>query len=150
MRTSNIQARASGERGSTMVELTLVLLLVIGILIGTLDIAQVVYFQHSVAFRAKRAARWASAVPYNETQIRNMVIYDNPAGGTRPALMNLDARTGSGSSIVRVQLLDAGTTSARVQVRIDNYPFRFFTPGIAGAYTARPVIATYTHEPSLP
>ena len=149
MRRTISSKRRSSRRGSTLVELTLVLMMIIWILVGTLDIAQVVYFQHSLAFRAKRAVRWASTVPYDETQIRNMVIYDNPAGGSSPALLNLDS-INNGSSIVGVQLLDAGTTSARVQVRIDGYPFRFFTPGIANAYTAKPVIATYTHEPSLP
>ena len=142
--------RGSSQRGSTLVELTLVLLTVIWILIGTIDIAQVVYFQHSVAYRAKKAVRWASTVPYDETQVRNKLIYDNPAGGARPALIGLDSTNGNGGSIVNVQLLDAGTTSARVQVRVEHYPYRFFTPGIAGAYTARPIIASYTHEPSLP
>jgi hypothetical protein len=133
-----------------MVELTLVLLMVVWILIGTIDIAQVVYFQHGVAYRARRAVRWASTVPYNETQVRNKVIYDNPSGGVRPMLMGLDSTNGNGGSIVGVQLLDAGTTSARVEVRVENYPFRFFTPGIARAYTAKPIIASFTHEPSLP
>ena len=141
--------RCSNQRGSTVVELTFVLLTIIWILIGTIDIAQVVYFQHGVAYRAKKAVRWASTVPYDETQIRNKLIYDNPSGGARPVLMGLDSTNG-GRSIVNVQLLDAGTTSARVQVRVERYPYRFFTPGIAGAYTARPIIATYTHEPSLP
>jgi hypothetical protein len=149
MRTTS-RKRNSSEIGSTVVELTLVLLMIVWILIGTIDVAQVIYFQHSLAYRVKRAVRWASAVPYNETQVRNMVIYDNPAGGTQPALLGLNSTNSSGASIVSVQLLGAGTTSARVEVRVDNYPFRFFTPGIARAYTAKPIIASYTHEPSLP
>jgi Flp pilus assembly protein TadG len=143
------RTRRSRQRGSTLVELSLVLLVMIWILVGTVDIGQVLYFHHNLTLRARTAAQWAATRTYNETQVRNKVIYDNPAGGANPVLSGLNT-TVDGASIVGVQLLDAGTTSARLRIRIQNYPYRFFTPGIAGAYAAKPVIASFTHEPSLP
>ena len=133
----------SRRRGSTLVELSLVLMIMVWILVGTVDIAQVIYFHHNLVYRARKAAHFGATTSWNETEVKNVVIYGNPEGTGNP-FYGLD-----GANVVSAQLLDAGTSSARVKVSSQNYPYRFFTPGVAGAYTARPIVVSMTHEDSL-
>lgn len=138
--------RLSSQRGQAIVESALVLLVFSALLIGSLDIGQVMFFHNSLVERARHGARWAATQAFDQTRIRNVVVYGNadaPAGSS-PVIYNLTP------SMVGVQLLDANTVNARVSVTISNYPFNFFSPWIAGVYSANPIAITMTHEPSLP
>lgn len=141
-----MRRRSKLQRGQAMVESALVLLVFSALLIGSLDIGQVMFFHNSLVERARHGARWASTKPFNEDQIKNVVVYGSPtpAPSASPVLYNLTLPR------VSATLLEPNTVNARVTVTISNYPFNFFSPWIAGAYTANPIAITMTHEPSLP
>ena len=129
-----------------MLESALILMVLIALLIGSIDIGKVMFFHQGLVERARSGIQWAAVNPFNSTQVKNVVVYGtpSPAGNAQPVFYNLS------TSLVSAELKDSNTSKARVEVRITNYPYEFLSPWIAGSYTARPIIATITHEPSLP
>jgi hypothetical protein len=138
--------KKQSERGHALMESALVLVTTLTMLIGAMDFGQVMFFHQGLAERAQAAAHWAAANPYNATQIANVAVYNKAsvAVGDRAILSGLT------TGMVTSSLAGAGTKDAMVEVRIQNYPYRFFSPWIAGAYTASPIVVKLTHEASLP
>jgi len=125
-----------------MVEGALTLTLVVYTLIAIVDVGQVLTMHQGLAERARAGARWAVVNPYDSGLIRNMVVYATPypESGAKAALWNLS------TSMVSCSLVSQGTPDARVVVGIQAYPFRFFTPVIAGLYTAKPIVVSMPVE----
>ncbi|HYM12984.1 MAG TPA: TadE family protein [Bryobacterales bacterium] len=128
--------RKAGRKGSAFVEGALVLGIVLFTLIGIVDVGQVLVMHQGIVERVRAGARYAVVNPYDTNAITNVVLYNTPtpASGSKP-LLNLDA------SLVTVNSYNPLTPEARIEVRVDNYPFYFFSPLIAGRYTARPIVA---------
>lgn len=134
------------RKGQAIVECAIVLLMTIALLIGAMDFGQVMYFHQSLASRAQIGAHWASVNTYDAASIANMVVYGTPSpGDSDNALVS-----GLSTAMVSSAVSDANTKNAMVQVQIQNFPYRFYSPWIASAYTAQPIIVRLTHEPSLP
>jgi len=126
--------RGKSRRGNAFVEGALVLTVVIFVLIGIVDVGQVLVLHQGLVERVRAGARWGVVNSFNVTKIKNVVVYADPdPGGTPKPLLRL------APSMVTATLAGAGTPEARITVTITNYPFRFFTPWIAKAYTARPI-----------
>jgi hypothetical protein len=132
------------RRGNTIVEAALALFLALVILIGLIDFGQVLMRQQAFVERVRAGCRYAVTRPYDEQEIRNVVVYGDPAPGVAagaPGFFGLEP------SMVAVSLVDPGANAAeRVTVRIHDYPLFMFTPGIAGTYAARPIAQTMTIE----
>ena len=138
--------RKHSERGSSMVETSLILLTFILMLIGTIDFGQVIYFHQSLVERARAAARYGAVNPTNTTGIKNMAVY-NSATVPSPPTPILPSMT---TSMVDVQDLGANTPEARVQVTISTYPINFISPYIAQQFNNRPVIVSMSAESQVP
>jgi hypothetical protein len=127
--------RRQTNRGSVMVELSLVGTLFFVLLIGMADVGQVLFFQQAMVERARRAARWGAVNdPSNASAIRNMVLYLQPtvpAGGK--------ASFGLTPSMVNVSTADAGTDDYRLVIRISGYPLVMLSPYIGGSYRGAPI-----------
>lgn len=126
MRTQMNKPRNS-QRGSLMVESALVLLIVVVVLIGTMDVARLLFVQQSLTERVRVAARYGAVNTYNQTAVENMVLYNQatiPAAGS--PLFQLSR------SMVTVTRQDAGTPEDRVVVSVSNFPVEFITPFVAG------------------
>ena len=80
---------------------------------------------------------------FDATAIRNIVLYDDPApvAGAQPRF-NLEA------SMVSVTRYDAGATSDRIEVKLANYPFEVYTPGIASTLRGMTITVTLPYEGS--
>ncbi len=131
-------------RGSSLVEGTFILMTLLAVLIGSLDIAKVVYLHQSLVERARSGAQWAAVNEFDSAKVKNYVVYNSPDPGATPSLWRLQ------TSMVTAELKDANTAKARVEIKIKDYPYDFFSPWIAGAYKARPIVTSVIHEPSLP
>ena len=134
-------ARFRSRRGSGLVEAGLVLALTMLTVLAVLDFGQVLFFHQALVERVRVGARWGVMNAYDDQKIRNVVVYDTPtpaegAGG----LFSLT------TAMVSTSLRDSGTPQARVVVTIDGYPFRFFTPLLAGSYTAKTISTTVPLE----
>lgn len=110
------------RRGQALIETSLVLLLCLAVMVGILDVGRILFVHQFLAERVRTAARYASVNTYDQTKIRNLVLYGKTtvSEGTKP-YMNLTA------SNVVVNRYGAGTSEDRVTVKITNYPFEFFT-----------------------
>jgi Flp pilus assembly protein TadG len=133
--------RRRGERGHSVLEGGLILLLFLGFLIGTLDFAQVLFFHQSLVERAREAARYGALHPDDAGGAKNVAVYNTaaPSDGA-PAIL-----PGLTTAMVTVTPAGTGTPEARVKVTISGYPYYFFSPMIAGSRTAS-VSATMLSE----
>jgi len=116
------------RRGSAFVEGALVLTIVLFTLIGIIDLGQILLTQQALVERVRAGARYAVVHTFDETNIKNVVLYNSATAGSKSLL-------GLTPDMVQVTLLSAGTPEARIEIRIVNYPFRFFTPLVKGLYS---------------
>ena len=133
--------RQRRRRGSALLETSLALSLFLYFAIGVLDIGQVLVMHQGLVERVRVGARYGSMNPNDTTKITNVVLYNTttPGASSKP-LLNLDP------SWVNVQLYDATSSAARIEVSVRNYRFRFFTPLIHGQFLARPIVCTMPLE----
>ncbi|MCU1339853.1 MAG: TadE family protein [Bryobacterales bacterium] len=129
-----------------MVETSLILLVFLMMLIGTIDFGQVLYFHQSLVERARAAARYGAINPTDTTGIKNMAVYNVATYGTAPPAV----LPGMTTSMVGVQDLGINTPEARIMVTISGYPINFISPYIAQQFNNRPVIVTLSAESQVP
>jgi len=133
-----IPKERSTRRGSAVVEAALTLSAVLLLIIGTLDIARVVFMHQMISERAGKAVRWGAAHDFNETSIKNVLLYGSatPAEGAQPLF-------GLGNDNVSV-IKEAGANGApdRVRMTISGWNYRFLTPYIGGQSVIAPNIVT--------
>lgn len=129
------------RRGSVLVESSLILIVFFVVLIGTFDVSQLLFVQHSLTERTRNAARYGAVNTFDQTAIENMVLYNQPAipDGATPAF-NLTR------AMLAVSRQDAGTPEDRVVVTVAWYPIQFFTPWIAGTTTGVPITTCASYE----
>jgi hypothetical protein len=111
------------RRGSSLVEAALTLGVFLMTVISIMDLTQLTVIEQALVERARVGARYAALRGINPTQIVNVVLYNSPtpADGARPWL---NLTPGS----VSVERLDANTPADRVQVSIQNFEMRTFSP----------------------
>jgi Flp pilus assembly protein TadG len=130
------------QKGQTLVESALVILVLIATLLGIVDFGQVLFFHQSLGERARAGVRWAAVVsPLNADQVKNFVVYNNSAGTGPPVL--------GGMTTAMVDVVQSGTQGcdeARITITISNYPFQFFSPWIAKTFVNRPIVETLPWE----
>jgi Flp pilus assembly protein TadG len=143
----NARSARRSERGSGLVETSLIFLTFLLMLIGTIDFGQVLYFHESLVERARTAARYGAINPTDTAGIQNMAVYNVPSynGSAPPAVLQ-----GMTTAMVNVQDLGANTPAARIMVTISGYPINFISPYIAQQFNNRPVIVCLTAENQVP
>lgn len=120
------------RRGSTMVELSMLLLVVLMMTIATLDFGQLLFLHQAMMERASEGARWAvvhSFNPNDTSNVKKMVVFNtvNPGANARGLF-------GLKPNMVAVTPLPSAANVQYIQVQID-YPMRFLTPGLAHAFS---------------
>ncbi len=119
------------RRGSAFIEASLIALTFALLLIGVFDCGQFLYIHQALVERARFAARWGSVTdPTDTTSIQNMVLYNQSTVPNPP----VDGYFGLTSGMVQVTNPASGTDDYRVVVLITNYPYRVFSPLIAGTF----------------
>ncbi|HXG33232.1 MAG TPA: TadE/TadG family type IV pilus assembly protein [Bryobacteraceae bacterium] len=130
------------RRGSAMLEGALVALAFLAVLIGIFDVGQILLVRQTFVARVRSAVRYGAVHPDDIPGIRNIVLYGQTTtpAGSPPGILGLTP------SMVMVSRNDAGTNEDRIVVSIVNYPYRLFSPWIAGPLAAAPVTATHPVE----
>ena len=72
------------RRGNTFVEGALVLTIVLFTLIGIVDFGTVLLTQQALVERVRAGARYAVVNTFNETNIKNVVLYNSATAGSKP------------------------------------------------------------------
>ena len=127
------------QRGQSLVESTLVLLVFFSLLLGVIDCGQVLFAHQSLVERVRTAVRWGVVHPWlQETSadsIVNLVLYNQtgtPRGDT-PAFLGMQRENVVVRHIAPSERPDDETLS----VTIVNFRPQFFSPWFAGAVLSR-------------
>ena len=129
------------QRGQAFVEGALCLLTFIALVVGTLDLGQMLFFHQALVERVRGAVRWSSVHQWDGTgdQVRNMVLFarsDDPGDGT-PGFLGL---TRDNVDVNHIDGTAENPNDQRITVTIRNYRYNFFSPWIAGSFTdANPI-----------
>jgi Flp pilus assembly protein TadG len=137
--------RRRGRRGQALLEGALVTLVFVVLLIGVLDIGQFLFVHQTLVERGRNALRYGVVRPFDANAIRNMVLYNQPTapasgGQTVPGVFGLTP------AMVTVTRQDATWNEDRIVLTISDYPFRFFTPLIAGIARGKPITVSLPYE----
>jgi hypothetical protein len=141
--------RSLRQRGSVLIEASLIMLVALMVIVATFDFGQFLFFHQTLAERARLAARYG-ALNWDRgcdaTCVKNMVVYRQP---TVPANgVPADNLVVPGLTTANVNVTIPNPTvqgwDARVIVKIQNYRFKVFTPWLSstGTMTARALTAT--------
>lgn len=129
------------SRGQALLESTLTLVVFLMMVMGILDFGQVMFIHQAMVQRVTSATRYAAVHPDDVAGIKNLVVYATitPPDGASPFL-------GLQTTQVDVARTGQGTGKERIQLSLTNYQYRFFSPGLAGLYTMKPVSTTIMVE----
>jgi hypothetical protein len=127
------------KRGQAIVEGALVTLVLAAVLIGIFDLGLVLFIHQTFTTRVRSAVRYGVVNPYDETAIKNMVLYGQPTTGT-------SGMFGLTAAMVSVTESGLGTNDQRIVVTISGFPYRFFSPWIGGAFNGRSISASLPLE----
>src|SRR4051794_29765904 len=129
------------ERGQSLVESTLVLLVFLSMLLGVFDCGQVLFAHQALVERVRTAARWGMIHPDRGTEaVTNLVLYNQPdePRAAREGYLGLKPEN------VRVVHRAAAADSPEdelLTVTIVNYESHFFSPWLARVLVSpRPVM----------
>jgi TadE-like protein len=80
--------RIRRSKGQSLVESALILIAFMGMLIGMIDVGQLLFVRQSVADRTRMAARWGALNTYDPGAIRRVFLYGEatPANDQAPFL----------------------------------------------------------------
>jgi Flp pilus assembly protein TadG len=125
------------RRGQALVESGLVMIALLVMILGVLDFGQFLFYHQALTDRARAGVRYAIANTYDETAIRNVVLYDSPVapGGGQAGLFGLAA------AHVNVVPSPSAAAPTRIEINISGFPITFLSPYIARSYTHRPIRA---------
>lgn len=126
----------SNERGATMVEFAIALSVFLVSMFGVIEFGRALWAHNALTDAARRGARYATLHTTAEmADVKNVVVYGDPAGGTQPLVPNLTPDN------VTVDYSDLATNKGTVSVGITGYQFQFVIP-LFGANITMPAYST--------
>ncbi len=137
------------RKGQALIETSLVLVLLMAFVMGTLDFGQYLYFHQALAERA-RAARYGAVNPTDRNGIVNVALYNDPSGasdGASPLLPNLSAAMISLCLPGDKSCGDPGASAdSRVTITISGYQMVTFNLLMPQSFVNRPITASLPSE----
>jgi len=131
----------SKERGSTLVEFAIGVTVFLTAMFAVVEFGRALYTHNALADAARRGARYATLHPSTDMdQVKNVVVYGDPAGGSQPLVPNLS--TSNVSVVYSNFALNKGTVS----VSVTNYQFQFVLPLLGSSITMPNYSTTLTGE----
>jgi hypothetical protein len=136
------QRRGKSERGQTLVEGAMALLVFFALLFAVIDCGLVLVRHQSLVERVRSAVRWGVVRPWDGTgeQIANLILYDQPdePRSTTPGYQGLTRQNVQ----VRYQPPSAARPDDEVlSVAIVDYHYQFLSPWVTQIFVSpRPVL----------
>lgn len=118
-----MRSKQDTEKGATLVEFAIGAAVFLSSMFAVLEFGRALWVHNALADAARRGARYAvvnSAA--NTTQVKNVVVFGDPAGGSQPVVNNLSTAN------VSVDYNGFGVNDGTVNVSITNYQFQFVVP----------------------
>jgi Flp pilus assembly protein TadG len=139
--TNRSEKERSPERGATLVEFALVATVFLTVMFGVIEFGRCLWTHNALSDAARRGARYAVNHPSTDASaVKNVAVYGDPAGGTKPLVDNLTT-----ANIV-VQYSNFGLGEGTVSVSITNYQFQFAVPLVGTTLTMPGYSTTLTGE----
>jgi Flp pilus assembly protein TadG len=132
------------ERGSTLVEYAIGATVFIMATFAVLEFGRAVWAHNALTDAARRGARYAVLnVPggNSDIAIKNVVVYGNPNGGTKPLLPGL-----STANVQIARSADLSVNSGTATVSITGYKFQFVLPMLPRSINMPSYSTTLTGE----
>ena len=137
-----IKTCKSNERGSTLVEFAIGATVFLTAMFAVLEFGRALWTHNALTDAARRGARYATLHAQADAgAVQNVVVYGDPAGGTKPLVPNLT--TGN------VTVNYSGTyqiNNGTVRVNITGYQFQFVIPIVGTTITMPSYSTTLTAE----
>lgn len=128
------------ERGSTLVEFAIGATVFLTVMFAVLEFGRALWVHNALADAARRGTRYAVINSPDVTGVKNMVVYGNPAGGSKPLVDNLTTAN------VSVNYSNFDMNKGTASVTITNYQFQFVLPFLATSITMPGYTTTLTGE----
>jgi Flp pilus assembly protein TadG len=126
----------SNERGSTLVEFAIAATVFLTAVFGVIEFGRALWVHNALSDAARRGARYAVLHSADDIdQVKNVVVYGDPAGGTEPLVSDLTTDN------VTVTYSDFGVNHGTVTVSVEDYQFQFVIP-VVGTTITMPKYAT--------
>jgi Flp pilus assembly protein TadG len=132
------------EKGSTLVEYAIGATVFIMAVFAVLEFGRAIWAHNALTDAARRGARYAAlhqSGGAEDTNIKNLVVYGDTAGGTQPLLPGL-----STSNVQISRSGDFSVNSGTVTVQITGYQFQFVLPLLPTSITMPAYSTTLTGE----
>lgn len=112
------------ERGSTLVEYSIGVSVFVLAMFAVLEFGRALWTHNALTDAARQGARYAALhKPDTDANIKNLVVYGNADGGTKPIVPGLT------TSMVQITRSgDFSVNSGTVTVKITGYQFQFVLP----------------------
>ena len=119
------------EKGQSLVETSLTIVVFFALVIGILDLGQMLFVNQALVERARVAARWGAVHEFDRTAIENLVLFGSTArfpgespfwGLSRSNLAVTNPGCGSGSD-----------TACRVKIVIEGYSYPLASAIVIGS-----------------
>lgn len=131
----------SGERGSTLVEFALALLVFLTAMFAVMEFGRALWVHNALTDAARRGARYAALHSTADMDaVKNVVVYGDPAGGTQSVVPNLTPAN------VTVTYTDFALNKGTASVSVTGYQFQFVIPIIGTTITMPNYTTTFTGE----
>jgi Flp pilus assembly protein TadG len=131
----------SNERGGTLVEFAIAAAVFLTAMFAVIEFGRALWVHNALSDAARRGARYAALHSAGDvSQVKNVVVYGDPAGGTQPIAPNL--KPGDVTVTYSNFALNHGTVS----VSIENYQFQFVIPIVGTTITMPKYTTTLTGE----
>lgn len=126
----------SNERGATLVEYSIAVMVFMIAMFAVIEFGRAIWVHNALSDAARRGARYAVLHSANDAaEVRNVVVYGDPAGGSQPTVPNLSTTN------VSVTYSQFGLNKGTVSVSVTNYQFQFVIP-IVGTTISMPSYTT--------
>jgi len=134
------------ERGAALLEFAIGASVFFTAVFGVLECGRLLWTHNALADAVRRGARYAVMNTGSETcdlcktNVRNVVVYDDPAGGAQPVVSGLTTDN------VTVTYTNFGVKQGSVSVSITGYNFNFVIPLIGATLPMPDYHTTLTGE----
>jgi Flp pilus assembly protein TadG len=131
----------SNERGSTLVEYSIAATVFLTAMFGVIEFSRALWVHNALSDAARRGARYAVLHSANDVEeVKNVVVYGDPAGGTKTTVPNLSTAN------VTVSYSGFALNKGTVSVSVTNYQFQFVIPLVGTTITMPSYTTTLTGE----
>ena len=126
----------SNERGATLVEYSIAVMVFMVAMFAVIEFGRAIWVHNALSDAARRGARYAALHSAADVaDVKNVVVYGDPAGGSTPTIPNLSTTN------VSVTYSQFALNKGTVSVSVTNYQFQFVIP-IVGTTISMPSYTT--------